>query len=391
MESIIIMEAQPIPKDLFKSMARSIMDKMNEQLEIYTSKELEKITFLDNRILSVSQKIINLISKWKDLYNSKQLVTNMSRDGSMLGEEFKSVFESFKCSKCEETNKKYNELTEYNNTLFKKHKRMMNDFTDIKAQIKPNNERIEGIWKWLKKTREAVSMVYEQNKAMKETIAKQKLDIKIIKIEFNCIEYQANKQKSLVLAEHVKKSESCILEFSDQPITDRELIEFSNSLKSSNIRNTIKEIRIINAYTHKMEGLMSLMGQNSNTLKKITINNTLIGIDVVVNILKTLETKVMALDELNVDENQIESKELGLLIEPLSKVRVRFISLRRNELRATDIEKFCKVTANMVNVERISVGVVEIPEQKELEWRTQFRKLFFERKLLNIGEYVYIN
>jgi len=308
-------------------------------------------------------------------------------------DQFKSVYDSVKCKKCMEITKNYNELLEANNSLFNKHKEILEIINQLKKAISQNSFALDSVWQTLKKTRENGAMVFEQNKVLKEAVAKQRLEQKIsksISLQLLCIEREVDKFKEKLVAEKIKENCGAVMEFSEEPISDHDLIELSNNLALIQATDCIKELIINKGYAVHMEGILSIMKQNSKTLRKIVINNTQLNKLAAIALLEHIITEKIPIEELNLDENQLQNDDLALLVPAFEQTKIRLFSVQRNELNAKGIEKFCKATASLKTFEKIIVGVVRISEQKELEWKTSFPKLKFERVIISDIDYQYV-
>ena len=398
-----------LPNGHCKQSSQLILAKLSDQINSCFSslseRELAMLTSLQikvDRFDFLTNKLQQTIKALKSENTAlKQALANSNapkKEGAAEDQaedynEFKSVYESFKCHKCSEVSKKYQEIVSLNSAFFKRQSEMIEAITAVRAGLSQNEQNIEGVWRQLKKTRDSAGMVFEQNKVLKEALTKMRKDDAINKassLQLICIDHAADKHKHKIIADKIKTLHNSVVEFSDQPISDADLIELNNSLLAVHGADCIKEVTITNAYAVHMEGLASLLRQNSGVLKKLIINNTLLNVHSAIKILETLNEEKMELDELNLDENKLVDEDLTLMIKPFIECKIKSFSVKRNELRTKSIEKFCKITAHMKILEKIDVGKVRISEQKELEWKTDFKKLEFERIIVNEIDYQYL-
>ena len=362
----------------------------------FPSKQVDEVKEVQNGVRgSLRQKIMERLDVLSDREMSivkllEYKVNNLTNLIKALQIAIHKILKERANKPDENTSAALKELIEYNDN---KYNHMLEKVKVLRSVTEENNNKIEGLWKQFKKIRESGSMVFQQNKVLKEALTKykhEKLTAKSIALKMIYIERDVDKQKQRVIVDQMKKGGNAIIEFSEEPITDENIIILSNLLLEMHIKNFVHEVTISNGYTKDMMGVFSLIKQNSGVLKSLTITNTLLDTNVAIKLLETLAVESVVLDKLNLDQNRFEERNLGLLIKPFLNVKVRYFSIKKNKFTEKSIEKFCEATMYLSSLEVVNVGKMKISEQKELIWKTDFKKLRFERKVLNSIDYKYI-
>ncbi len=373
---------------------------LNRRVDVLAGRNEAAIHVFQDKFATLMGEIMKLATLNKQLRteNTSLRRAQKPRENDVAGgdySEFKSVYESFRCKRCEELNKKYNELIVTSQTqLSKRHAELLDAINTVRAGIKTNKTVIEGVWKQLHKTRGVASMVFEQNRMLKEAVTKERsvvLQSKAVGVHLVYLEVDVEKAKHKLVAEQIRKvGANSVVDFSDQPICDDDIVQLSSTLSSLKVRDMIKELVISNGYACNMEGVIDLIRQNSGVLRRLAINNTLMNIPAAIRILETIASEKVPLDELNLDNNQLEGDDLVLMIKPISMTTIKQLSVKGNPIHQRAIEKFCKATKGLQSLESVDVGRLSISEQKELEWRTEFTKLIFERINVHSIDYQYV-
>eukprot|EP00826_Nyctotherus_ovalis_P034206 TRINITY_DN2816_c0_g1_i10.p1 TRINITY_DN2816_c0_g1~~TRINITY_DN2816_c0_g1_i10.p1 ORF type:complete len:205 (-),score=71.61 TRINITY_DN2816_c0_g1_i10:135-749(-) len=167
--------------------------------------------------------------------------------------------------------------------------------------------------------------------------------------------------------------------FTDEPMSNDELKAFKEVLIGMGTKNTMSELCIENAYISEGLWLSEVIANNALTLRRIAINKTLLDVTGAIKVLTAVKDSKVKLNELNLDENKLQGNDLNLLVGLFNGANIRRFSVRKNPLDIISIEKFASATKHLVSLEEIDVGDIEITERKELEWRTNYISLTFNK------------
>jgi hypothetical protein len=246
--------------------------------------------------------------------------------------------------------------------------------TDIIAENKKAIKKLAGE---LDKCKRLLKESGLKQKALKKPVANKCLSIHIASLDAYSYKQKYRDMLKKVMAESNELRRAFI--FTDEPMSNDELKEFKEVLVGMSTRNTINEIHVENAYISEGLWLSEIIANNAITIRRIVVNKTLLDVTGAIKILTAVKNTEAKLNELNLDENKLQGNDLNLLANLFNGVNIRRFSVRKNAFDLYSIEKFVNSTKDYVYLEEIDVGDIEISERKELEWRTNYTSLTFNK------------
>jgi len=246
--------------------------------------------------------------------------------------------------------------------------------TDI---ITENEKAIKKLIDKLDKCKKLLKESEMRDRVLKKLVVNKCLNIHITSLDTYSYKQKYRDMLKKVMAETNELRRSFI--FTDEPMSNDELKAFKEALIGTLAKNTINELSIENAYISEGLWLSEIIASNAMTIRRIVINKTLLDITGAMKILTAIKNTKAKLNELNLDENKLQGNDLSLLANLFNGANIRRFSVRKNPFDLHSIEKFMKTTKDYIHLEEIDVGDIEISERKELEWRTNYISLTFNK------------
>ena len=246
------------------------------------------------------------------------------------------------------------------------------------ASISENNHKVL----FLKSKLEECKLSLQYSIPRKKEFKGSYINNNMLDVQFICIDSVSYREKYKNILERIlndNKERRKALITTDEPISNNELKAFKESLIGMNTKNCINELRIENAYISEGLWIGEILMNNAKSIKKVSIAKTLLDVTGIIKILSAIKSSKIRLEELNMDENKLQGSDLNLLAKLFNGINIKKFSIKKNPLDIYSIEDFVRATLKYTFLEEIDIGDIEISEQKELEWRTNFTSLSFNK------------
>ncbi len=253
----------------------------------------------------------------------------------------------------------------------------------IRAALDTNKESLEKLHAKLEASRGLYNELNSQNKTLKRQVKETAIKQQGVALRLACIDDDSTKSKFSAIASAVRNRGTfpgtVVYIFTEQPMSNDELTSLRESLLEHELRNVVQELSIENSYISEGSIVGGIIEDNAQTMRRVAITSSFMDVSETMKLLESVRTKKVRLDSLVLDENGLHADDMILLTKLFLATEIRRVSVKRNHISVQSIELFCRATRQHESLEEIDVGDVRISEQKELEWRTDFIALVFNR------------